>query len=362
MDVAQEYRLYKYQDYGTLGAKEHIKLVRNKETGRICVKKMLDYTQRDVLEFRQRNCSPYFPKVYEVLEQEKEVVVIEEYVAGITLEEYMAGNPLSEEGAVRIAVQICEALLELHHAAPMIVYRDLKPENIMITTENHVKLVDFNISRTFHQGQKRDTVLLGTAEYAAPEQFGYFQTDNRTDIYAFGVVFNYMLTGHFPIDGIYEGKHTDLIKKCIEMEPSKRYQTVESLLMDLGVNREEKERSEGGIVSWAIPGFRSHILWKEIVAVLGYLFVFYFGLTMEFTHENGELYPLAMQWTNRILFTFAQLFTIFFCCNYRGISDEIPFYRHRLPSVRIISYVVTWFAAVVVMVMISVIIENIFQI
>lgn len=360
MDVAQEYRLYKYQDYGTLGTKEHIKLVRDKETGQICVKKILDYTQQDVLQFRKGNRSVYFPQVYEVFEQDKEVVVIEEYVAGITLEDYMAGNPLPEAEAVRIAVQICQALLELHHATPMIVYRDLKPENIMITTENNVKLVDFNISRTFHQGQKRDTVLLGTAEYAAPEQFGYFQTDNRTDIYAFGVVFNYMLTGHFPIDGVYEGKYAGVIKKCIEMEPSKRYQTVETLLMDLGVNQVEKEQSEGGTMSWMIPGFRSHVFWKEIVAVLGYLFVFCLGLTMEFTHDNGELYPLAMQWANRILFTFAQLFTIFFCCNYRGISDEIPFYRHHSPIMRVFSYLVTWFAAVVVMVMISVAIENIF--
>ncbi len=359
MNVAQEYRLYKYQDHGTLGTKEHIKLVRDKETGRVCVKKILDYTQRDVLEFRKRNCSRYFPQVYEVFAQEKEVVVIEEYVAGITLEEYMAGNPLPEAGAVRIAVQICEALLELHHATPMIVYRDLKPENIMITTEDDVKLVDFNISRTFHQGQKRDTVLLGTAEYAAPEQFGYSQTDNRTDIYAFGVVFNYMLTGHFPIDGVCEGKYAGVIKKCIEMEPSKRYQTVETLLMDLGMNQVKKERSEDKTMSWTIPGFRSHIFWKELVAVLGYLFVFFLGLTMEFTHENGELYPLTMQWTNRILFTLAQLFTIFFCCNYRRISDEISFYRHRLPIVRIISYAVTWFAAVVVAVLISTVVENI---
>ena len=55
--------------------------------------------------------------------------------------------------------------------------------------DEKVKLVDFNISRSYQEGKKRDTVLLGTAEYAAPEQFGYFQTDNRTDIYAFGILF-----------------------------------------------------------------------------------------------------------------------------------------------------------------------------
>ncbi len=361
MDITQEYKLFKYQDYGILGSKEHIHLLRNRENGQICVKKVLDYTQKDVLEFRKRNSSVYFPEMYDFYEKDNGVVVIEEYINGISLEEYMMGEPLIEKEAVKIACQICKALLELHHATPMIVYRDLKSENIMITTDGNVKLVDFDISRTYQEGKKRDTVLLGTVEYAAPEQFGYFQTDNRTDIYAFGVVFNYMLTGKFPIDGIYNGKYENLIKKCIEMEPSKRYQSIEAVLEEIGIEKNEKAKYKLTDYLREIPGFRSGIIWKKILSMIGYLFILYFGLTLEFVQENGESYPAMSQWLNRILVIISQLVTIMICGNYRGISESISFYRSRSIVIRMVSYVLTWFLSIFVAIIIGGIIESIFN-
>ena len=231
----------------------------------------------------------------------------------------------------------------------------------MITTEGNVKLIDFNISRSFQEGKKRDTVLLGTAEYAAPEQFGYFQTDNRTDIYAFGILFNYMLTGKFPVEHISEGKFAGLIEKCTELEPLKRYQTVEEILKELGEKESDKEEATVKS-SWMIPGFRSKTVWKRILACLGYLLVFFMSLSIEFTREDSELYPLKLQWINRSLLLVAQLATVFFCCNYRGISKDIPIYRNRFIVVRIISYIITWFVAIVIVVMLSMIIENILEI
>ena len=359
MGVTEDYKLSIYQDYGQLDEKEHIRLVRNKKTGQICVKKIVDYTQQDVVKFRQKSSSQYFPKLYEVISDSDKLVVVEEYINGVTLEEYMMGEQLPEEVAVKIAEQVCQALLELHSSTPMIVYRDLKTENIMITSEGNVKLIDFNISRSFQDGKKRDTVLLGTAEYAAPEQFGYFQTDNRTDIYAFGILFNYMLTGKYPIDGIAEGKYARMIQKCIELEPSKRYQSVEELLDNLS----EKKADKGDIeidmsISWNIPGFRSNVLWKKILAVTGYIFIFYMGLTIEFT-QDGVAYPLAIQWINRVLLTGAQLFTVFFCSNYRGISNQFMLYRHRFIIVRVLSYVATWFFFFVLAIILSGAIETI---
>ena len=362
MGVTEDYKLSMYQDYGPLCEKHHIRLVRNNSTGQICVKKTIDYTQQDVLEFRRKNNSSYFPKLYEIIETEETFTIIEEYVNGLTLEEYMMAEPLAEDVAVKIACQVCGALLELHHATPMIVYRDIKAENIMITTDGQVKLIDFNISRSFQEGKKRDTVLLGTAEYAAPEQFGYFQTDNRTDIYAFGILFNYMLTGKFPVEYITQGKFSSLIAKCIELEPSKRYQSIEEILLELCEDDEQKEMSEAlEESSWMIPGFRSKTVWKMLLASAGYLFILFLSLSIEFTQENGELYPLKLQWTNRCLLLIGQLTTVFLCCNYRGISKDIPFYRNRFLAVRIISYIVTWFVAIVVVVMLSMIIENIFR-
>lgn len=358
MGVTEDYKLSMYQDYGPLGEKKHIRLVRNKTTGQICVKKIIDYAQQDVLEFRRKNNSSYFPRLYEAFETEGTFTVIEEYVNGVTLEEYMMGEALAEDIAVKIAGQVCRALLELHHATPMIVYRDIKSENIMITTDGKVKLIDFNISRSFQEGKKRDTVLLGTAEYAAPEQFGYFQTDNRTDIYAFGILFNYMLTGKFPVEYISEGKFAGLIKKCAELEPSKRYQTVEEILKELGETESDKEEATVKS-SWMIPGFRSKVVWKMLFASVGYVFIFFVSLSGEFMQKNGELYPTVIQWINRILLLVAQLVAVLFCCNYKGISKEFAPYKNRFFIVRIVSYIVTWFVSICVAIMLGMIIETI---
>ena len=357
MGVVEDYKLSMYQDYGPLGEKHHIRLVRNNTTGQICVKKTIDYTQHDVLEFRKKNNSSYFPRLYEAFEMEGILTVIEEYVNGVTLEEYMMGEPLAEDVAVKIACQVCRALLELHHAKPMIVYRDIKAENIMITTEGNVKLIDFNISRSFQEGKKRDTILLGTAEYAALEQFGYFQTDNRTDIYAFGVLFNYMLTGKFPVEYITQGQFSSLITKCIELEPSKRYQSIEEILHALG--EDSQQVGTTGKLSWMIPGFRSKVVWKMIVASLGYIGIVFLSLCSEFAQDNGELYPITIQWINRSLLLGTQLLAVLFSFNYRGISKEFPPYKNRFLVVRILAYIVTWFVSIIVAVLLSSIIETI---
>lgn len=359
MGFTEDYKMSIYQDYGPLGVKDYIRLVRNKKTGEICVRKNVDYTQQDVINFRKNSNSSYFPKLYEAIEQDAKCILIEEYVNGVTLEDYMMGESLQEEEAVRIACQICKALLELHHATPMIVYRDLKAENIMITSQGDVKLIDFNISRSLKEGQKRDTVLLGTAEYAAPEQFGYFQTDNRTDIYAFGVLFNYMLTGKFPVDYISEGKYAVLIKRCIELEPSKRYQSIDEILVELGGNEQEELEETILNQSWVIPGFRSKIGWKMITAIIGYIFILFVGVTTEYMQEDGTAYPVIMQWVHRIIMILVQVAAVFFACNYRQISDGFGPYKNRFRIVRVFSYMVTWFVSVCTGVFLTQIIETI---
>ena len=332
-----EYKLSAYQDYGPLGNKEHIHLVRNKNTGKMCVKKICAREQKTILEFRKKNSSAYFPQVMEIIETAEKVILIEEYIEGVTLEDYMMGEPLKEQQAVNIARQICEALKCLHNAESMIVYRDLKPENVMITFNEQIKLVDFDISRKFQEGKNRDTELLGTAEYAAPEQFGYFQTDNRTDIYAFGVLFNYMLTGKFPIECVTNGKYEKVVRKCTALEPAKRYQKIEEILevfpSRYGMfenrcqQREKNLHTEKEKASRIPPGFRSRTLWKMFVAVFGYLFILYIGFTIEFTDGENNILPLKQLWLNRGCFTMALISTVLFNFNYGGCQEQIPMLR-----------------------------------
>ena len=85
--------------------------------------------------------------------------------------------------------QLCECLDTLHTLNPPIIHRDIKPENI-IYHDNKVTLLDFGIARFLDSKKSKDTLILGSVGYAAPEQFGFHQSDARTDLYAVGVLCN----------------------------------------------------------------------------------------------------------------------------------------------------------------------------
>lgn len=364
MNISEEYKMIFYQDYGPLGKKDNVHLLRDRKTGRICVSKKIDITLEDVITFRRMNVSVYFPRVLDVVRKEECFEIVEEYVEGITLEEYMMDEALGKEEAVQFACQICEALSCLHNALPMIVYRDLKPENIMVTVDKEIRLIDFHISRQYQEGKNRDTVLMGTAGYAAPEQFGFFQTDNRTDIYSFGVLFNYMLTGKMPSVKIAEGKYGEIIRKCIEVDPRRRFQRVEEIMKELRMSDQsvsEKAVSESEPDTWILPGFRSGVIWKKIAAIFGYMMIIACVLNLNFTYANGTPYTIIDMWINRIMFGVAQVTTVFLVTNYRGISKGIKWYQHKSHLIRMISYVVTWFFCMVMSVLFSIILESIFS-
>lgn len=91
MKLFEELKLSEYQDYGPLEKKENIHLVRNKVSGEICIKKILEPMQEEVLDFRKANGSPYFPKVFATAEEHGKTIVIEEYITGMNLEDYLMG-------------------------------------------------------------------------------------------------------------------------------------------------------------------------------------------------------------------------------------------------------------------------------
>lgn len=372
MRQIDEFRLSEYQDFGKLTQKDHIHLVRHRATGKICVKKQLESMQKEVQEFRRSNPCEYFPKVYEIVEDNENVWLIEEYIEGMNLEEYMMGEALEEERAAAIAIQIGQGLKRLHDYQPMIIYRDLKPENIMITPEGNVKLIDFDISRKYQEGKLRDTELLGTVGYAAPEQFGYFQTDNRTDIFAFGLVFNAMLTGDFSAHNLAKGKYEKLIQKCIELNPDDRYQKMDEILKELEPEKQmssenrsvrKKEfpvRENRNAASWMLPGFRTRTPWKMMLAGMTYLMLLWLGLTLEVTNEIPAAYQTVDLWLNRIILLISQFLPVFLAFNYRGISDKIPFYRSEHMAVRMVSFIVTWFMSIVAAIILLVMLEDLF--
>lgn len=133
----------------------------------------------------------------------------------------------AEERVKDYVADILEVLGQVH--ALGIVHRDITAGNIMISDDGIVKLIDFGIAREVKKEQGKDTVVLGTVGYAAPEQFGFHQSDARTDLYAVGVLCNEMLTGKLPGDGLYNGSQNmqKIILKATVIDAKQRFQTAD---------------------------------------------------------------------------------------------------------------------------------------
>ena len=172
---------------------------------------------------------PNLPQVFKTCEVEGLFVVEEEYIDGISLWEMISGGTrMDEERAVRISLQICSGLDFLHQKG--LVHRDIKPENVMLTPEEKIYIIDLDASMRLNRYKESDTTLLGTAMYAAPEQFGLTRSDERTDIYALGILINELLTGVHPAVETYrKGFLGNVIETCTRMNPADRYQSVDEL-------------------------------------------------------------------------------------------------------------------------------------
>ena len=114
------------------------------------------------------------PRIYEVIEDSNQLIVLEEYISGTTLQQILDEQKvLKEEQVENIIRQLCSILLELHKAHPPIIHRDIKPSNIIISPDGVVKLIDMNAAKWNRNHSGRDTALIGTVGYAAPEQYGF---------------------------------------------------------------------------------------------------------------------------------------------------------------------------------------------
>ncbi len=178
--------------------------------------------------------SPRLPNVETTYELPDCFVVVYDYVPGETLEDRVSGKGhLAQDEAVQLAGQICEAVQALHEHG--IFHRDLSPTNIVIAADG-AHLIDLGIARMHRENTSRDTTPLGTYGFAAPEQYGFAQSDERTDVYSIGRLLGYMLTGEKPNDentayddaladeGRVPARLRRVIERACNFEPSARYQ------------------------------------------------------------------------------------------------------------------------------------------
>lgn len=166
---------------------------------------------------------PNLPQIMETAEQDGMVLVLEEYIQGDSLAYLLEGALFSHAEARKITMQLCNALWVLHQLGA--VHRDIKPENVMIRGSEAI-LIDFDASRIFKSDTNQDTQILGTTGYAAPEQYGIAQTDERADIYSLGVLLNIMLTGKHPSKELASGRLGRIVQKCTMVNPEERYKSV----------------------------------------------------------------------------------------------------------------------------------------
>lgn len=381
MLLEEEYRLSEYVDLGRLNENEKVHIVRNKVNGVIGVRKSVAPDLKEIYLFLKKNPNPYIPEIYECIQTETDLIVIEEYLSGKNLEEMLRETIFSEREAADVSICLCRALRPLHHAKMPVICRDLKAENVIITNEGKVKLIDFDIARIYQPGKSRDTVMMGTEGYAAPEQFGFGQTDARTDIYAMGVLLNYMLMHCFPLERITEGHLKPVVLKCISLNPKDRYQNVDELenavscavrisyhMEDITVHKQEpwqkqENKTENNFVGkdnppfYKIPGFRSGKTWKMIAAVSGYAFVTFFFWTLELSDSKGQPLAAAELTLERLVLWLSQIAFIFFVCDYMGIREKIPVVNSRKRLIRLIGYVAAEFIFILVAAIVCVTLE-----
>ena len=217
-------------------------------------------------------------------------------------------------------LQLCEAVSLLHSFS--IVHRDIKPANIIITQSGSLKLIDFDIARKIKPKKEKDTQILGTVDYASPEQYGFSQTDERSDIYSMGVVYNYMLTGKIPQRKLAKGQVSEIILKCTSMAPWERYDNVRLLKEDTE-NEKLKALTLFDKITSLIPGMRSKNIFKFIIAIIGYLMIGSVIVTTDITLLSTCTMTDLPLYICVLLLCHVYLFFFFaFLVNWFNISDR----------------------------------------
>lgn len=208
------------------------------------------------------------PRVMDYRSEGEHGYLLREYMWGTTLREMVEREGvMSPRMAVEFLIQLCRRLIPFHHQKQPVIHRDIKPENVVVTTMGRVYLIDFETARSYKSDSQEDTVCMGTRGYAAPEQFGFGQTDARSDIYGIGKVLLYMVTGGCGEEDLRllktgrEKQLKKIILRCCAYDPDKRYQTLEQLQKALSrFLKSSESRVKRGVTAAALAGIAAGVL------------------------------------------------------------------------------------------------------
>lgn len=320
MTIDEELALSYYRQVADIDREHRVYLVQDTRDHQFYVKKQLTTYNAAIYSHLRADPIPNTPRIYLTVQDQGILTVIEEYIPGDTLEELLnKRGTLPEDQVIDITRQLLTILAAFHSRTPAIVNRDIKPSNIKISPDGVVKLLDLNAAKWVSGEAEKDTVLLGTQGYAAPEQYGFGASNTLSDIYAVGVLMNVMRTGVLPGRRLAEGKLGRIIEKCVALSPDQRYQSVAALQNALCG---EPAPECTGRQRFLPPGFRSKNPMVWLFATVGYVFVLYIGLCL----QTQDVSP-AEQWLNRITFLATCLGIVLFNGNYLDIQRHFPLCR-----------------------------------
>lgn len=260
----KEFNIYDYirEEYSLLSEVKHgnstnLFLLYDNACGR---KVLLKSGRADLIENEARILAKVsikgIPEIYHCFEREGTAYLFRQYIEGRTLRECIeADSVFSLKRTLQIGIAVCKIIAELHKYDPSIIHRDIKSDNIILTHDGEVYIIDFGIAREFNPASSRDTVVMGTPSKAPPEQFGYGQTDVRSDVYSVGALLHEMVTGEDALDsGNPPRKMAHIIKKCTMFSPDDRYHSIVDIEKALGRLLDRKKRVMGAAaVCIALP-------------------------------------------------------------------------------------------------------------
>lgn len=311
--------------------------VKNLATDKIYVQKIIPIYQKEIYEYLMANPITNTVKVYSIIDEKDFLVALCEYIDGDTLTDYINNVFLQKEDFKRNGAESNNSnsiiasfykhiytLLDIinnFQKSKMIIHRDIKPDNIIITKSGELYLIDFDTAKVFEENETKDTHLLGSEGYAAPEQYGFGSSNKSTDIFAIGKVINDYVD--IIDDEKLSKKILPIIDKCCKIDYKDRYQSISLIKADLF-------RAEHNIMFLAIPGFRSSNLFHIVVATFFYIFLLY---TCFFnTYVNIDTLNICI-FISVISFTF-----ILF--NYLDVHRFLPFAKSKNLVLRYLSIII----------------------
>ena len=219
-----------YREIADLNKDHGISIVQHIETGKIYLKKVMSVYNMSVFERLYFHPVRNIPRIYAMYEKNNVLTVIEEYISGDTFQEILnICGPLAPEDVRKYALAVCDILIALHSGEQPIIHRDIKPSNVMVTEDDRLYLIDLNAARLMTNEKSRDTRLLGTEGFAAPEQFGFGESTPLSDIFAVGSFMTALLTGDTKAENLPPSRLNPVILKCLELDPKNRYSSATQL-------------------------------------------------------------------------------------------------------------------------------------